>query len=284
MLNNYKARHTSAAWAAGVTTLINSPQGTNLIKGLGVAFHSYGPLLDDAMIEDEVALHATVGNDAKAADVTSITSQMARLRSLFEGAAPNSAYKSVVDGTLPLVVNVQSADHITSLVRLKVTSNITAPLILLGASEAPLVAEMLAQYPDVHVILNPTPYQPPNVFETYHTQYENNYRILKDAGVSVAISIEDPGNVRNLRWFAGSLLEKRDGTGAEYSKEEILASVTTDIADMFKLGDKDGGYLGGIYQGKIANFVALSSDWVGMDGYVKLAALDTFVDCNPEQF
>jgi hypothetical protein len=59
-----------AAWRGGVTVAVTSPQGDNLVGGLGVAFYTHGHSIDDALVSSPTSLHLHIGNNAKSGGST----------------------------------------------------------------------------------------------------------------------------------------------------------------------------------------------------------------------
>ena len=117
-------------------------------------------------------------------------------------------YSQAASGSLPLVIHTNNRDTIASLIHLKQTSLSSTNLIILGGSEAHLVARELASS-QIPIILAPWSCEPlfwesrqclPGPPLTDHF----GAHILLNAGVKVAVSNFDDTNnhVRNSIWEA----------------------------------------------------------------------------------
>jgi hypothetical protein len=168
------------AYRNGVTTAITAPSGDGFLQGVSTAFSAGSPnaLARGAIIQQETALHITISLSL----APSVSTQIAALRSqLFESNLEHwvrvrkvcfnlscllhnnfsilinsSLSSSSLQGDIPLVVNVDSADIMATLVNLKREfEDITWKKLRLtfsGATEAHLLAEEIAKA-DISVIL-----------------------------------------------------------------------------------------------------------------------------------
>jgi len=143
-------------------------------------------------------------------------------------------------------------------------------LIIAGGAEAYIVASMLASE-NVSVILSPYMVSP-STFETWRATL-NSALTLYQNNVNFAIATNDPGNVRELRWYAGVAA----GTGLPWM--EALKAITINPAKFFGI-DSQG--IGSITVGTPANFVAMDSlDALSLDAYIDLVAVKQQVNCKP---
>jgi len=269
--HNLKNKQIKAAYSAGVHTIVTSPQGTSLVAGLGVAFYSRGSFADDAVINSNVSLNIHIGNKAKKGGFTnSISGQFAQLRNLFQANANVFPYSDVLNGKIPVVAHVHQSDQIASVLRFQ--KEIGFRLIILGGAEAHLLADRLAAA-NASVILSPAK-MAPNGFELWEA-VPNSAPILAQAGVSVALGIEEVGDTRNLIWEASYAYTQ----GLDYNL--ALASVTKTPAQMFGLYDSG---VGSIQIGQLANFIAFSSDPFSIQSTVQFLAFGEQNQCNPQQF
>lgn len=269
-VRNYYNRHLEMSWRAGVNTIITSPTGSAVVSGVGVAFYANGATLDDSLIDDFTSLHIHIGNEAKQGGLTnSVSGQIASLRSLFKSnQGQNNAIGAALNGTIPVICHVDEVDEIVSILRLKREFGFT--LVILGGAEAHAIATTLSSE-NVAVILNPR--VPPHTFETWEA-VENAAVILSNAGVKVAMGIQDIGNVRNLRWEAGFAVQE----GMDYLT--ALSTITKFPAQIFGLE----GIVGSIQVGQKANFVGYSGDPLTVESHVEFVALGTQVQCQPQQY
>ena len=215
-----ESRHVRAAWAAGITTVIARPVGSQLVAGVSSAFRTCcGPTLaglpsdgpQGRLVSSATALALTVGNAAKLGGTSSaISGQLAALRALFtqaqasnNGSSTPSAsllpFVRALRGELRVAVEVNQADEILAVLRLQ--SSFGFPLTILSGAESGLVAAQLAAAtPPASVLLFSRPL--PNSFETLRTVPEVA-ALLAAAGVKFALSTGDTDMARNLRWEAG---------------------------------------------------------------------------------
>lgn len=117
----------NTTWNGGITTCISSPMGHNLVTGQSVAFHPLPTaiLVDDSLVKPRVALHWTIGNDAKKPGTmaNSISGQIHTLRNLLKQAKmfnqSMNPFSEVLRGDLKVAVFVNKADHIGHVLNLK---------------------------------------------------------------------------------------------------------------------------------------------------------------------
>ena len=152
----------------------------------------------------------------------------------------------VLDGTVPLIVDVHRASDISEVLRL--AKEYRLRVILSGAEEAWMVASEIAAA-RVPVLLNPTA-NIPQTFELLGATLENASR-LSEAGVEIAVEGNDGGpRVRDLRYNAGIAVSR----GLPYAK--AIEAVTLAPARIFELDSQ----VGSIASGKRANLVIWSGD------------------------
>ena len=159
------------AYRSGVTTAVAAPLGSTLFSGLSFALSlgALTPLSPHAILNPSASLFVSLSN-AK----FSISTKIAILRRLLLGETDEDnevtrAMSSVASGDLRLVVDVNKADSIAALVRLKKEVAPGMKLTILGGTEAWLVSirRSIAVYPadcqvadelakaDVGVIVSP---------------------------------------------------------------------------------------------------------------------------------
>ena len=128
--------HSRLAYRSGVTTGITPPTGHGFFKGLSVAFHTGARdvLQKGAVIQDVAALHVGIGKNGPA----SVSTQIGVLRHLLLSEKRDSVFsdvasvrisnclfitlgthESALQGEITLVVHVESADIMATLLRLK---------------------------------------------------------------------------------------------------------------------------------------------------------------------
>lgn len=168
---------------------------------------------------------------------------------------------AILAGTKPLVVYSDRATDILALIKLKKRFGIN--IIIREAADAVLVMNQLVQA-DIPVLIKAMR-NLPGSFDSLHTSL-NSAAILTAAGVKVGLLSTDAHNLYQLRFDAGNAVANG------LSKEQALASVTANIADMFGLNS------GAIAVGKNADLVLWSADpfelssrvvkmWIGGDEF-----------------
>jgi imidazolonepropionase-like amidohydrolase len=152
----------------------------------------------------------------------------------------------VVEGRMPLVVEVSRASDILQVLKLARDRNIK--LILDSGEEAWLVADQIAAA-RVPVILNPLA-DLPSRFETQGSTLENAARLHR-AGVLVAIAGDRTGHyARQARYNAGNAV----ANGLPWA--EALKTITINPARIYGVGDR----FGSIEAGKEADLVIWDGD------------------------
>lgn len=275
---SFDGKNLHAAFAHGVTRAITAPKfGGTDHKGIGVAFRTGAKhaLEKGAVIEEAVGLHYTL---SKQEGTPSLSSAVDELRGkLFKALRSGSAeqqkevsnddanddeqtlearsWAKVVQGEMPLIVGVHSADLIASLVRLKSevdramlkrshssTESRTAEqakslrLIILGGAESHLLAPELASA-NIGVILSP--------LFSYAATWDQRRAltgapltngtaidVLYSAGVNVAIGVDEDWEARDLFLQAGIV---RTNSMGKINDTEALGMVSSKIWEMMGL-------------------------------------------------
>ncbi|WYZ42326.1 hypothetical protein EsH8_VI_000025 [Colletotrichum jinshuiense] len=241
----------------GVTKGISAPKFTGGLthSGTSVGFNTDAlhALEKGAVWSEDVAVHRTLTLAAKRGENPSISNAIGALRhSLLEAVASNdtgsdpfseAAYlKKVVNGDLPLVLTIHSADAIVAALRVKATveealaaksQSSESPKLrvaIIGGAESHLVAAELASA-GVGVVLAP--------FQSYSTTWDQRRSLtgapltsgtaidtLIDAGVVTAIGLEEDWLIRDLGLLAG--IAHKNG-GGRLSEKKALDLVSTNV-------------------------------------------------------
>ncbi|KAF8525610.1 hypothetical protein BU17DRAFT_41726 [Hysterangium stoloniferum] len=216
----FETRNALLAYRSGVTLAVTAPTGGGFWKGLSVAFNlgAKHALQPGAVVQKVVALHVSISKGATA----SVSTQIAALRKLLLESKYGTAFSATAQGELSLIVNVDSADIMATLIRLKeeVEDNTGKRLRLTfaGATEAWLLAAEISKA-NVGVILYPSRSfpgtwdkrrflaGPPLTFDTpLTTLFEHN--------VTVALGVENEYDARNTRFdIAWASLESNGRIG-----------------------------------------------------------------------
>ncbi|NND59158.1 MAG: amidohydrolase family protein [Gammaproteobacteria bacterium] len=238
----------------GVTRAMVAPapasDGGSLISGLGAIMNLSGR--DNYVEQPRAALFVHLGERGAGLSGGSRAAALLSLREALEDARDyannRGAYDSgrrrdyalsrydlealqpVLDGEIPMVVTVNRASDIEQVLQLAEDERID--VVIRGGAEAWLVADQLAEA-GVPVITDPTR-NLPSAFESLNASLESAAR-LDAAGVTVAFSISESHNARNLRQLAGNAV----ANGMDY--EAALRAVTVTAADIF--ASRGGGPL-----------------------------------------
>lgn len=141
---------------------------------------------------------------------------------------------------------VAYADRATDLLALlKIKAEFSLDLVLVGAADAVLISSEIskAKVPVVMAALDNLP----GSFDSLHASLENA-ATLTQAGVIVALAVDDTHNLYQLRFHAGNAIANG------LSRDAALASVTANVAEAFNLDS------GKIAVGKTADLVLWSAD------------------------
>ncbi|MEM9617361.1 MAG: amidohydrolase family protein [Pseudomonadota bacterium] len=159
----------------------------------------------------------------------------------------------VIAGDQPLIVSVNGAKDIRTLIRLKNTYNLD--VIIAGGSEAWREAEALATA-GIPVILDPL-FNLPAQFEDLGATLENAAR-LNEAGVKISFYNPPGFGAHNLR-----LLTQQAGNAVANGlpHDAAIAALTINPAEMFDLDSQ----LGSLEAGKIADVVIWEGDPLELD-------------------
>jgi imidazolonepropionase-like amidohydrolase len=257
------------AYSHGVTKAISAPTFYyGGFKGVSAGFltGASNTVEDGAVWKDEVALHYALTKTDKAPSLSAAVGQLKTklLNAITANTTTDTSLetrwlKQVLSGSLPLVINVHSADTIASLLRLKSdveaavaatnpnlnTENNPHPLnlILHGAAESHLLATSLAAA-NISVLLAP--------FLAFSESWDQRRSLtgapltngtaidmLHAAGVKVAIGTTETWQTRNLYLMAGIAFANGNG---KISEKDALGFVGRNVQEMLGLDrGKDKG-------------------------------------------
>ncbi|TWX45187.1 amidohydrolase family protein [Colwellia hornerae] len=150
---------------------------------------------------------------------------------------------ALLAGEKPLVAYADRATDLLELLKLKAEFNLD--LVIAGGADAILISEQLAtaKVPVIFGALDNLP----SSFDSLHSSLENTAK-LTQAGISVALAINDAHNLYQLRFEAGNAVANG------LTKDQALAAVTANVADAFNIN------AGRIAVGKKADLVLWSAD------------------------
>jgi len=160
------------------------------------------------------------------------------------------AMKGLFNGTKKAFVNVSKQKDI--IVAIKFFEDFGITPVLVGAEEAVDITTFLKEH-NVPIIMYKSQSLPNNTDDDVYLPYKNA-KILHDAGLLIAMSIDGYWQQRNLPFMAG--------TTAAYglTKEEALATITSNTAKILGIDDRTGT----LEVGKDANIIISTGDALDM--------------------
>ncbi|RCI03780.1 hypothetical protein CU098_011594 [Rhizopus stolonifer] len=235
-------RHLEEAYKGGVLTSITAPMSDNVVIGISAAFKTGADsvLTEGTIISPAVALHLQIGNGVKSESFPTISSQISFIRQLLtDNLNAQSAYGQAARGEIPTVISAVNKDEIASLIILKRDHFPQAKFVILGGTEAHLVASHLAEA-DIPVVIRPT-LCTPSTYDSLHclpgAPLTNGTlaHVLHSHGVKMAVGISGDGFARNLAWDAG-WLSATSPHESQISEIQAIQLVTSNIRDIYGLG------------------------------------------------
>jgi imidazolonepropionase-like amidohydrolase len=250
----------------GLTRAVVAPApGKSLIAGQGVVITLGGP--GDFLVRSPVAMFAVLGEQGSHLAGGSRAAALLRLKEAFQDALDYNANRKafdagdrrsyalsrldleallpVVKGTLPLVVAVDRASDIETILRF--AKEWKLKLILARVAEGWKVADQIAAA-KVPVLVNPMD-DLPNNFDSMGSTLENAARLHK-AGVTFAFMTGDAPNARNLKQGAGNAV----AYGLPW--DAALEAITSAPARIWGIAD----HYGTLEPGKDADVVIWNGD------------------------
>ncbi|KAI0354145.1 composite domain of metallo-dependent hydrolase [Trametes cingulata] len=241
----FGTRNALVAYRAGVTAGVVAPLGGGILSGVSTAFALAAPhkLDDSAIIQATGGVHIAV----HPVGVPSVSTQIAALRRLLldppEGETGHW-FEKVQDGDVPLVIEVESADIMATLISLK--SEVERELgtrlrfTFTGASEAHLLAAEIAEA-DIGVILTrarpfPHNWESRRILPGPPLSEKSAVRVLLEHGVTVGLGVPDADKAVNTRFDAAWAALEANST---ISKEQAIALVSTNVEKLLGIERED---------------------------------------------
>ncbi|KAG9628372.1 amidohydrolase, partial [Aureobasidium melanogenum] len=260
-----------AAYRHGVTKAISAPMADNYagisLRGVSAGFLTGAktPMSKGAVFAEEAAVHYDFTLNARNEANPSISSLVADLRRKLLEAVHNNetiadsfseaaSLKKVVEGKSALVLSVHSADAISALLKLKANvetaSKTSLRLVVLGAAESHLVAKELVAA-KVAVVLAPLlpwaqSWDQRRSLMGAPLHNGTAIDVLLDAGVRVAIGVDEIWETRDLGLTAGIALKNSEG---RLTEQQALDLVSTNFYDFLGLGMPDAESEFVVYEG-----------------------------------
>lgn len=247
----------------GVTTALTSPSG-GLIAGSAAVIDLAGSSVNEMLARPRAAMLASFdagdaggargGVSLRLREVLDDARFWRDNRGAFDRGASRvlaasrldlEALQPVLDGEMPLVVDVDRASDIAAVLR--IADDYDLDLVVRGGAEAWMVADELAAA-DVPVIVNPLNNRPSS-FARLGARFDNA-AILADAGIRVMLTPFETHRAGDIAWEAGNAVRAGLGWNA------ALRAVTLTPAEVFGVGEDYGS----LTVGKIANLVVWTGD------------------------
>jgi hypothetical protein len=260
---------TNASYTYGVTKAISAPRfrGMDTHHGTSVGFLTGArtALDNNTVFAPDAAVHYTLDLSAKSSqpDIASISAAVGALRhKLLTAASKRSEpipdiyseeffLQRVVNGSLPLVITVHSADVIASLLKVKhvVDEATDTPLrlVIYGGAEAHLlVAELAAA--KVGVVLAPA--------FAYRASWDQRRALtgapltngtvvdkLLEAGVLTGIGLAEDWMVRDLGLFSGTVFKNGEGRVDERGALRLVGANLYEMLGVEEPGVEEGHFV-----------------------------------------
>ncbi|KZT52269.1 hypothetical protein CALCODRAFT_476127 [Calocera cornea HHB12733] len=253
------------AHRSGVSTVITAPKSYGFLSGLSGAFRTgaWNKAEKGSVVQPVTALHIAIGHRGS---TPSISAQVAGLRHLLSASKEGDVWWEVAHGSIPLVIEVDSADIMSTLILLKQEIEIqfgsTLKVTFAGANEAWMVAKNIAD-DGIGVILAPSRTYP-GEWEKMRTlpgiplTDETNISLLLAYNVTVAIGVVEEWEARNTRFDA--IWAYRDAHG-KISKRQALELVSYNVNKL--LGLKESSLRADLVAYKGGDFFSTGAKVVG---------------------
>ncbi|KAH7911300.1 composite domain of metallo-dependent hydrolase [Hygrophoropsis aurantiaca] len=212
----FATRDALIAYRAGVTAAVVAPKSRGFLSGLStvLATGAAHKLEKGAVIQDVAAIHIAIGHGG-----LSISTQIAALRRILLDSHGHAQFSALAKGGIPLVVEVQNADIIASLISLKKEfeqhTGGTLTLTLVGAAEAHLLAKEIGEA-GIGVILTPArafpgDWESKRILPGPPLTKDSAITTLLAHGVTVGVGIEEQWSARNTRFDVAWAALEGDG-------------------------------------------------------------------------
>ncbi|KDR75829.1 hypothetical protein GALMADRAFT_248549 [Galerina marginata CBS 339.88] len=204
----FSTRDALLAYRSGVTVGVTAPSSSGFLNGLGTAFSTglSHRLVNGAVLAEITAMHITIDSSSP-----SVGTHIAVLRSLLNGEGERELgiqFKNIMQGRLPLVIQVQSADIMASLITLKKEAEekhgAKIQMTFSGANEAHLLAKEIGEA-GIGVVLNPSrPF--PHTWKSRRIlpgpplTEDSSISALIAHNITIGIGVEEQWSSRNLRF------------------------------------------------------------------------------------
>ncbi|KAL1699202.1 hypothetical protein EV121DRAFT_216700 [Schizophyllum commune] len=225
--------------SASTTGMTTSP----VIQGLSVTFRTgcFSVMERGTVVQDVTALHVHISRDTPMGHPgAAVSQQIALLRRLLHGWESEDTetgkwFKKAAEGVIPLVIDVESADIMSTLLVLKaeVENRIGSAMrvVFAGASEAPLLAREIVRA-RVGVILTPArpvpmKWEGRRIIPGPPLTTETGVGILLQHGVTVGLGVREAWSVRNTRFEVAQVLHETEDLDEKTARKLVTTNMAT---------------------------------------------------------
>ncbi|KAI0340770.1 hypothetical protein BDW22DRAFT_1359586 [Trametopsis cervina] len=236
----HRAGVTYATTSPGKSSLFAGP--TTIIAGLATTFRTGAShaLEANAIVKPITSLHIYIGRATPWVTlypIVSVSTQIATLRRLLlngvsEDQETGIWFKKAADGSIPLIIEVGSADMMATLIQLKTEledlRGTRMKMVFSGASEAHLLAHEIAEA-KVGVILHPVRPFPGNwdnhrILAGPPITDETTVTALVKAGVTVGLGVSDAWEAATAGWDAGWAALESNGRIDKHQRYNLITN------------------------------------------------------------
>ncbi|KAG6864679.1 hypothetical protein C0991_007921 [Blastosporella zonata] len=260
----FEGRNTLLAYRSGVTRAISAPISNGFLAGLSTTFDTgaVNALEKGAVTQEETALHIAVSLNFG----VSVSTQIATLRQLLYHST-SDIWERVQTGIIPLVVDVNNADIMSTILKLKLHyeewSGNSIRLTFSGAAEAHLLAKEISEAGVSVVITSPRPY--PGDWDSRRIlpgpplSRDSTLTALLAENVNVGIGVLSDYDAHNARFNLAWAALESNGT---ISKAKALQIATTHL-DRALGANRDEAYTSSVKLQRHSLESAIAHDRVG---------------------
>ncbi|KAI0710591.1 carbohydrate esterase family 9 protein [Earliella scabrosa] len=242
----FGTRHALLAYRSGITAAVVAPTSDGLLAGLSTAFATGAlhKLQDGAIIQEAGTVHVSVHPGG----TQSVSTQIAALRRLLLSQTDGElgrAFEQIRKGAAPLVIDVDSADIMATLIALKSEAErvlgVSVPLNLTfsGGGEAHLLAKEIGQAGIGVILTQPRPF--PKMWDAHKIlpgpplSAKSQIVALLRHNVTVGVGTQNAVMARNTRFDTAWAALDADGL---ISKEQAVALASTNVEKLLGIERK----------------------------------------------
>ncbi|KAJ7154783.1 carbohydrate esterase family 9 protein [Mycena filopes] len=270
----FASRDAFLGYRNGVTSAVTAPSG-GFLSGLSTVFRTVAAhkLVDGAIVQEVAALHVRLSLNSG----VSVSTQIAALRGLLLGARERKddvgkRFEDVLEGKIPLIVAVENADIIASVLALKKevdkAQRSRIRLTLAGATEAHLLAKEIGEA-GVGVIVQqrpfPSTWQERRILPGPPLTQSSTIAALVAHNVTVGIAAGEVATVRNTRFDAAWAGLESNGV---LKKADVIALASSNLETLLGVNVPDADFVatrgGSDFEGKVVAVISPRSKTVNL--------------------